>query len=85
MTVLPKVASAEPTIVPGVAGDSGAGVERISVATDGTQGDGDSAGASITSDGRRIAFSSLAKNLTPADPVTWEAAALRSPESRGGT
>ncbi|MFJ4584263.1 hypothetical protein [Streptomyces echinatus] len=53
-----------------VAGDSGAGVERISVASDGTQGDGDSVGATITTDGRRIAFSSLAKNLTPANPVT---------------
>ncbi|MFI2765465.1 hypothetical protein ACH5A3_42750, partial [Streptomyces echinatus] len=41
--------------VASVAGDSGAGVERISVASDGTQGDGDSVGATITTDGRRIA------------------------------
>lgn len=75
--VLPGAASAEPMTVPGVAGDSGAGVERISVAIDGTQGDGDSAGATITTDGRRIAFSSLAKNLTPADPVTWERVFVR--------
>ncbi|WP_246113997.1 hypothetical protein [Streptomyces montanus] len=63
--------------VAGVASDSGAGVERISVATDGTQGDGDSAGATITTDGRRIAFSSSAKNLTPANPATWERVFVR--------
>lgn len=76
-TVLPGAASAAPMTVPGVASDSGAGVERISVATDGTQGDGDSVGATITADGRRIAFSSLAKNLTPANPVTWERVFVR--------
>ncbi|CAL9656748.1 hypothetical protein SUDANB126_06834 [Streptomyces sp. enrichment culture] len=75
--VLPGAASAEPMTVPGVASDSGAGVERISVATDGTQGDGDSAGATITTDGRRIAFSSSAKNLTSANPVTWERVFVR--------
>lgn len=75
--VLPGAASAEPMTVPGVASDSGAGVERISVATDGTQGDGDSAGATITTDGRRIAFSSLATNLTPTNPVTWEKVFVR--------
>ncbi|MFF8353553.1 hypothetical protein ACF063_08875 [Streptomyces chartreusis] len=63
--------------VAGVASDSGAGVERVSVATDGTQGDGDSAGATITSDGRRIAFSSSAKNLTPANPGTGERVFVR--------
>nr|WP_067443824.1 PD40 domain-containing protein [Streptomyces lincolnensis] len=68
--VLPGAASAEPMTVPGLASDSGAGVERISVAPDGTQGDGDSAGATITTDGRRIAFSSSAKNLTPSNPGT---------------
>lgn len=62
--VLPAAASAAPMTV---AGDSGAGVERISVAADGTQGDGDSVGATITTDGRRIAFSSSATNLTPAN------------------
>ncbi|WP_322734568.1 TolB-like translocation protein [Streptomyces ferrugineus] len=77
MTVLPGAASAEAMTVPGVASDSGAGVERISVATDGTQGDGDSAGATITADGRRIAFSSLAKNLTPANPATSERVFVR--------
>ncbi|WP_311314982.1 hypothetical protein [Streptomyces naphthomycinicus] len=62
---------------PGVASDGGAGVERVSVASDGTQGDGDSAGATITSDGRRVAFSSSAKNLTSANPVTWERVFVR--------
>ncbi|MGW6267729.1 hypothetical protein [Streptomyces sp. NPDC055060] len=60
--VLPGTASAEPA---GVADGLGAGVERISVAADGTQGDDNSGGASITHDGRRIVFSSSAKNLTP--------------------
>ncbi|MFE2183880.1 hypothetical protein [Streptomyces sp. NPDC059455] len=75
--VLPGAASAEPMTVPGVTSDGGAGVERISVATDGTQGDGDSAGATITTNGRRVVFSSLAKNLTPANPVTWERVFVR--------
>ncbi|WP_405966381.1 hypothetical protein OG613_03265 [Streptomyces sp. NBC_00015] len=75
--VLPGAASAEPMSVPGVASDSGAGVERISVAADGTQGDGDSAGATITTDGRRIAFSSSAKNLTPANPAAGERVFVR--------
>lgn len=77
MTGLPGAASAEPMTVAGVASDSGAGVERISVASDGTQGDGDSVGATITTDGRRIAFSSLAKNLTPANPATGERVFVR--------
>ncbi|WP_338118261.1 hypothetical protein [Streptomyces coryli] len=38
-------------------------MERISVGSDGTQADGDSAGASITTDGGRIVFSSTATNL----------------------
>ncbi|MEU6002701.1 MULTISPECIES: hypothetical protein [unclassified Streptomyces] len=57
--------------------DSGAGVERISVAPDGTQGDGDSVGATITTDGRRIAFSSWAKNLTDGYPMTYEKVFVR--------
>ncbi|MFH8606890.1 hypothetical protein ACH4D5_05305 [Streptomyces sp. NPDC018029] len=56
----PMSAAAEPTTT--------AGVERISVAGDGTQADGDSAGASITPDGRRVVFSSAAKNLTTDTP-----------------
>ncbi|WP_079125954.1 PD40 domain-containing protein [Streptomyces sp. ERV7] len=63
--VLPAAALAEPTAMAGVAGGRDTGVERISVAADGTQGDDKSAGASITPDGRHIVFSSSAKNLTP--------------------
>lgn len=57
--VLPAAASA----AAGVGSDGGAGVERISVAADGTQADGDSADASVTPDGRRIVFSSSATNV----------------------
>ncbi|WP_318783804.1 hypothetical protein [Streptomyces spectabilis] len=53
-TALPAAASAEPA---GAARDGGAGVERISVAADGTQFGVDSTGGAITTDGRRIAFS----------------------------
>ncbi|MEU6589670.1 hypothetical protein ABZ923_10670 [Streptomyces sp. NPDC046881] len=59
---VPGAAGAEAA---GLAGGSGADVERISVAADGTQADDNSAGASITPDGRRIVFSSSATNLTP--------------------
>ncbi|MEU5398028.1 hypothetical protein ABZ348_01825 [Streptomyces sp. NPDC005963] len=62
--VLPGAASAEPT----AAGHRGAGVERISVATDGAQADDNSAGASITPDGRHVVFSSSASNLTTDGP-----------------
>ncbi len=54
-TALPGAASAEPT---GVVRDGGAGVQRISVAADGTQFDSDSTGGAITTDGRRTVFSS---------------------------
>ncbi|MFE1288472.1 TolB family protein [Streptomyces sp. NPDC058751] len=64
--VLPGAASAEPGAV---AGDGGAGVERISVAADGTEADGGSGGASITPDGRHVVFTSSARNLT-ADSAT---------------
>ncbi|WP_349239284.1 hypothetical protein [Streptomyces sp. CC224B] len=60
--VLPAAASADAR---GVADDPGTGVERLSVAADGTQGDGASAGASITPDGRHVVFSSSAGNLVP--------------------
>jgi len=52
---LPAAASSQATA---------AGVERISVAADGTQGDGSSTGASITPDGRSVVFQSAATNLT---------------------
>lgn len=41
--------------------------ERVSVATDGTQGNGDSYAAALSDDGRFIAFTSVATNLVPAD------------------
>ncbi|WP_078894426.1 hypothetical protein [Streptomyces sp. NRRL S-1022] len=60
--VLPGAAVAQAA---SVADGGGAGVERISVAADGTQADDNSAGASITPDGSRVVFSSSATNLTP--------------------
>jgi len=41
--------------------------ERVSVATDGGQADGDSDYASVTADGRCVAFQSKATNLVPDD------------------
>jgi Tol biopolymer transport system component len=40
-------------------------VERVSIATDGTQGNGQSAFPAISADGRFVAFTSYATNLTP--------------------
>ncbi|MEU7060693.1 hypothetical protein [Streptomyces sp. NPDC046197] len=40
-------------------------VERVSVAADGTQGDGDSRAPSVRADGRYVAFESDATNLVP--------------------
>ena len=42
-------------------------IERVSVAADGTQGNGNSYGASISADGRYVAFHSAASNLVPGD------------------
>ncbi|MEU6389126.1 hypothetical protein [Streptomyces sp. NPDC046939] len=57
--VLPEAAQAQPADV------RAAGVERISVAADGTQANDDSAQASITPAGDRVVFTSYANNLTP--------------------
>ncbi|MFD6191631.1 hypothetical protein [Streptomyces sp. NPDC060275] len=76
-TALPGAASAAPVPLAGVADSSGSEVERISVAADGTQGDGDSTGGTITTDGRSIAFSSAAKNLTPVAPGTGDRVFVR--------
>ncbi|MGK4904661.1 TolB family protein [Streptomyces albus] len=70
---LPAAAAAEP----GAARGGGAGVERVSVASDGTQGDGDSTGATITDDGQRIAFRSLANNLTSANAAYYNRVFVR--------
>ncbi|MEV5595286.1 hypothetical protein [Streptomyces sp. NPDC052496] len=80
--VLPGTASAAPSAVVAGAGDGGAGVERISVAADGTQADDNSAGASITPDGRSIAFSSSAKNLTPDDATEGDQVYVRDQRTR---
>jgi Tol biopolymer transport system component len=46
---------------------------RVSVASDGTQGNGDSGCPSISADGRYVAFASLASNLVPGDTNgTWD-------------
>ena len=42
-------------------------IERVSVASDGTQGNGDSTAPSISADGRYVAFQSVASNLVPGD------------------
>ena len=42
-------------------------IERVSVATDGTQGNGHSCDPSISADGRYVAFCSSASNLVPGD------------------
>jgi len=41
--------------------------ERVSVASDGTQGDAQSNGPAISADGRFVAFTSIASNLVPGD------------------
>lgn len=63
--------------VAGTEGVSTVGVERISVAADGTQGDGNSAGASITPDGRYVVFSSSALNLAPGTTTGGDKAFIR--------
>ncbi|MFI1018861.1 hypothetical protein [Streptomyces sp. NPDC020965] len=62
--VLPGAASAEPADAGGV---RQVGVERVSVAADGTQANDDSSDASIAPAGHRIVFSSYANNLSPGD------------------
>ncbi|MYY85265.1 hypothetical protein GT044_29090 [Streptomyces sp. SID335] len=85
--VLPGVASADPASgerdsrvgVDGVRVD--AGVERISVAADGSQLDGDSTGGAITTDGGRTVFTSSATNLTPGNAAGSERVYLRDKPS----
>ncbi|MFF0746355.1 hypothetical protein ACFYVL_38775 [Streptomyces sp. NPDC004111] len=59
----------------------GAGIERVSVGADGTQSDGDSTGGAITTDGRRVVFSSTAKNLLPGGTSGDEGVYLRDQRS----
>ena len=42
-------------------------IERVSVASDGTQGNGSSLGPSLSADGRYVTFYSNASNLVPGD------------------
>jgi WD40-like Beta Propeller Repeat len=46
---------------------SAASTERVSVASDGTQGNGDSEDSAVSADGRFAGFNSLASNLVPND------------------
>jgi len=46
-------------------------IERVSVASDGTQGDAASFGGSMSADGRFVAFGSLASNLVPGGANGW--------------
>jgi Tol biopolymer transport system component len=46
--------------------------ERVSVASTGTQGNGDSLYPAISADGRSIAFTSAASNLVPGDSCCWD-------------
>ncbi|MCM2390757.1 hypothetical protein [Streptomyces albipurpureus] len=62
VTAVPPGAAAAQT---GATGVRVTGVERISVATDGTQANGHSVDASITPDGHRVVFTSSAGNLIP--------------------
>ena len=50
-----------------VADTAGGGLRRVSVASDGTEGDEPSTGPSIAADGSAVAFESLATGLVPAD------------------
>ncbi|MER7763180.1 hypothetical protein [Streptomyces sp. NPDC097619] len=70
--------------VAGPAGGSGArsgalttGVERLSLAADGTQGNGPSGAASIAADGLRVVFASSAGNLTSDPAAGGEAVFVR--------
>ena len=46
-------------------------IERVSVASDGTQGDGASFEATISADGRYVAYVSSASNLVPGAPPSF--------------
>ncbi len=52
-------------------------IERISIATDGTQGDGDSVRPTISADGKFVVFQSLASNLVADDTNALEDIFLR--------
>ena len=64
-TIITLVALA--TLVVGGVGASSGTTERISLASDGTQGNGASFDSAISADGRYVAFASYASNLVPGD------------------
>ena len=45
--------------------------ERVSASADGTKGNDDSVGATLSADGRLVAFESWADNLVPGDTNGW--------------
>jgi len=53
------------------ASDSPGTTERVSVASDGNQGNDYSRGVAISADGRYVAFESFASNLVPGDTNRW--------------
>ncbi|NSC25564.1 hypothetical protein FM076_32200 [Streptomyces albus subsp. chlorinus] len=63
--VLPGAAVAVPSTVAGAAGDSGTGAQRISVAADGIQADGNSA---ASPDRLRLGAGALRNHAAPACP-----------------
>ena len=71
LMVLPASAGDAPNDPPSPLAPSALAVDcsirRVSVAYDGTQGNGDSSGAAISADGRYVAFSSYADNLVADD------------------
>ncbi|MER6912493.1 hypothetical protein ABT354_12560 [Streptomyces sp. NPDC000594] len=58
-----------------------AGVERLSVTTDGIQADDNSADAAISPEGDRVVFSSHARNLRPGDTGTGDRVYVRDRRS----
>jgi hypothetical protein len=55
--------------------------ERVSVASDGTEGDGASEEAVITPGGRYVAFKTIAKNLVPGINNLWDDVMVRDVET----
>ena len=49
--------------------------ERVSASADGTKGNDDSVAATLSADGRLVAFESWADNLVPGDTNGWAAPA----------
>lgn len=66
--------------------DQAAGTtDRLSVASDGTQGDGLSINAEISADGRYVVYASKASNLVPGDTNNWNDVFVRDRSSNTTT